>query len=87
MGPPNWPNFRWDCAPHPAVPPEVVEDLPPNDDVYGWDYPRQRDYLYAHGIPSLLIREDASRGLSGDTNAQLQGFMEQIRRSRNASRL
>jgi benzoyl-CoA reductase/2-hydroxyglutaryl-CoA dehydratase subunit BcrC/BadD/HgdB len=65
----------------------VVFYLPPDDDVYGWDYPRQRDYLYAHGIPSLLIREDATRGLSRDTNAQLQGFMEQIRRSRNASRL
>lgn len=64
----------------------VVFYLPPDDDVYGWDYPRQRDFLREHSIPSLLIREDASRGLSGDTAARVQEFVETIRRRPHASR-
>lgn len=64
----------------------VVFYLPPDDDVYGWDYPRQRDFLRERSIPSLLIREDASCGLSGDTDARVQEFLEKIRRRPHASR-
>jgi 2-hydroxyglutaryl-CoA dehydratase D-component len=64
----------------------VVFYLPPDDDVYGWDYPRQHDFLVARGIPSLLIREDAGRGLSALTVAQIQHFIQSIRRSRHVSR-
>lgn len=32
--------------------------LPEDDYVYGWDYPRQKDFLDALGIPSLLVRND-----------------------------
>ena len=65
----------------------VVFYLPPDDDVYGWDYPRQREFLHERGIPSLLLREDASRGLSVDASARVQEFIEMIRRSRRASRV
>jgi benzoyl-CoA reductase/2-hydroxyglutaryl-CoA dehydratase subunit BcrC/BadD/HgdB len=49
----------------------VVFYHPPDDDVYGWDYPRQRQFLERQGIPSLRIREDCSGdevspGLHGD---------------------
>jgi benzoyl-CoA reductase/2-hydroxyglutaryl-CoA dehydratase subunit BcrC/BadD/HgdB len=64
----------------------VVFYLPPDDDVYGWDYPRQRDFVSAHGIPSLLIREDASVGLSSKAGAEIQSFVETAKRSRRASR-
>lgn len=64
----------------------VIFYLPPDDDVYGWDYPRQHDFLRGHAIPSLLIREDASRGLSGDTAARVREFVETIRRRPRASR-
>jgi benzoyl-CoA reductase/2-hydroxyglutaryl-CoA dehydratase subunit BcrC/BadD/HgdB len=37
----------------------VVFYLPPDDDVFGWDYPRHRDYLDQLGIPHLLLRVDA----------------------------
>jgi benzoyl-CoA reductase/2-hydroxyglutaryl-CoA dehydratase subunit BcrC/BadD/HgdB len=66
----------------------IVFYLPPDDDVYGWDYPRQRDFLRERSIPSLLIREDASRGLSGDTTTRIQEFVKTIRRRRlHASRV
>jgi len=64
----------------------VVFYLPPDDDVYGWDYPRQRDFVAARRIPSLLIREDATRDLSSETAAQIQHFIQSIRRSGHASR-
>jgi len=65
----------------------VVFYLPPDDDVYGWDYPRQRDFLHERSIPSLLIREDASRGLFADTAARIREFIETIRRRSHASRI
>lgn len=58
----------------------VVFYLPPDDDVYGWDYPRQRDFVRARGIPSLLIREEASRGLSAELNGRVREFVETARR-------
>ena len=64
----------------------VVFYLPPEDDVYGWDYPRQRDFLAARRIPSLLIREDAARGLSGETAASIRDFVKSIHRRRHATR-
>jgi benzoyl-CoA reductase/2-hydroxyglutaryl-CoA dehydratase subunit BcrC/BadD/HgdB len=65
----------------------VVFYLPPDDDVYGWDYPRQRDFLRERSIPSLLIREDAGRGLSRETTARIQEFVKTIRRRPHASRV
>jgi len=65
----------------------VVFYLPPDDDVYGWDYPRQRDFLHERGIPSLLVREDAGRGLSAETNAQIREFIRRTPRSRHVSRV
>jgi len=65
----------------------VVFYLPPDDDVYGWDYPRQRDFLDRRAIPSLLIREDASHGLSDDTTARVDEFLTTIRRRTHASRV
>ena len=64
----------------------VIFYLPPDDDVYGWDYPRQRDFVHARGTPSLLIREDASRSLSAGTTSQLQEFISALGRKPNARR-
>jgi benzoyl-CoA reductase/2-hydroxyglutaryl-CoA dehydratase subunit BcrC/BadD/HgdB len=64
----------------------VVFYLPPDDDVYGWDYPRQRDFVHARGIPSLLIREDAARGFSRQTTAQIEQFTKSIGGRRNVAR-
>lgn len=47
----------------------VVFYLPPDDDVYGWDYPRQRKFLDARGIPGLLIRGDCHQGIESFVKA------------------
>lgn len=65
----------------------VVFYLPPDDDVYGWDYPRQRESLDGRGIPSLLIRVDASRGLSAATTSKIKEFVESTSRSHHGSRV
>ena len=57
----------------------VVFYLPPDDDVLGWDYPRQRSFLDERGIPSLLIREDA-RALSEATHQRIAEFTAGLRR-------
>jgi 2-hydroxyglutaryl-CoA dehydratase, D-component len=62
----------------------VVFYLPPDDDVYGWDYPRQRDFLQLNRIPSLLIREEASAGLSSEAIATIRSFLESLPRRRHA---
>jgi len=64
----------------------VIFYLPPDDDVYGWDYPRQRDFAAARGIPSLLIREDAALGLSVAALAQIAEFVKAIPRRQRAPR-
>lgn len=38
----------------------VVIHMPPSDRSLGWDYPRLRDYLNAHGKPHLMTRDDAT---------------------------
>jgi benzoyl-CoA reductase/2-hydroxyglutaryl-CoA dehydratase subunit BcrC/BadD/HgdB len=63
----------------------VVFYLPPDDDIYGWDYPRQRDFAHACGVPSLLIREDAGRGLSGDAHTMIKMFVGSLQRNRHAA--
>jgi hypothetical protein len=36
----------------------VVVSLPPDDAVFGWDYPGLRDLLQARGIPHVCLRGD-----------------------------
>jgi len=36
----------------------VVVSLPPDDAVFGWDYPALRDVLHARGIPHVCLRGD-----------------------------
>jgi len=37
----------------------VIFYLPHEDDILGWDYPRQRDYLDGRAIPHLMLREES----------------------------
>jgi benzoyl-CoA reductase/2-hydroxyglutaryl-CoA dehydratase subunit BcrC/BadD/HgdB len=64
----------------------VIFYLPPDDDVYGWDYLRHRDFVAARKIPSLLIREDANRALTPQMNEQIKSFIASLRRSRHGAR-
>jgi benzoyl-CoA reductase/2-hydroxyglutaryl-CoA dehydratase subunit BcrC/BadD/HgdB len=56
----------------------VVFYLPPEDDVLGWDYPGLRETLDQRGIPSLLVREDASEELSPECHRRIDDFISRI---------
>ena len=57
----------------------VVFYHPPDDDVYGWDYPRQREFLERHGIRSLRIREDCSgESISEELHGAIESFVRGI---------
>ena len=56
----------------------VVFYLPPEDDVLGWDYPWLRKTLDQRGIPSLLVREDASDELSSECHQRIDDFISGI---------
>jgi len=56
----------------------VVFYLPPEDDVLGWDYPGLRKTLDQCGLPSLLVREDASDELSSECHQHIENFISTI---------
>lgn len=56
----------------------VVFYLPPEDDVLGWDYPGLKEALDGRGIPSILIREDASDELSLQCHGRIEAFVSSI---------
>jgi benzoyl-CoA reductase/2-hydroxyglutaryl-CoA dehydratase subunit BcrC/BadD/HgdB len=53
----------------------VVFYLPPEDDVLGWDYPGLRKTLDRRGIPSLLVRDDASEEVSPACQERIGDFI------------
>jgi benzoyl-CoA reductase/2-hydroxyglutaryl-CoA dehydratase subunit BcrC/BadD/HgdB len=55
----------------------VVFYLPNDDYVFGWDYPRQKDFLDSLGIPSLVIREDP-RGMKTSERSRVQKWAEHL---------
>ncbi len=58
----------------------VIFYLSPEDDVFGWDYPRQCAALDSRGIPHLLIREDASAGeLPAKCGERIEKFLGRLK--------
>jgi benzoyl-CoA reductase/2-hydroxyglutaryl-CoA dehydratase subunit BcrC/BadD/HgdB len=56
----------------------IVFYLPPEDDVFGWDYPRQRVALDQRRIPHLLIRTDASGELASECHDRIEEFVRRV---------
>jgi benzoyl-CoA reductase/2-hydroxyglutaryl-CoA dehydratase subunit BcrC/BadD/HgdB len=57
----------------------VIFYLPPEDDIRGWDYPRQKQFLDERGIPHLLIREDFSEAMQEPIAAFVSNLNNQSR--------
>lgn len=55
----------------------VVFYLPDGDYVYGWDYPRQKNFLDALGIPSLVIRNDPPE-INMEEISRIRGWVERL---------
>jgi benzoyl-CoA reductase/2-hydroxyglutaryl-CoA dehydratase subunit BcrC/BadD/HgdB len=53
----------------------VVVSLPPDDAVFGWDYPALRDLLAARRIPHICLHSDPCEPLSPDDSARLDTLM------------
>ena len=49
----------------------VVVSLPPDDAVFGWDYPSLRELLEKKRIPHVCLRGDPCRPMSSEDAAQL----------------
>jgi benzoyl-CoA reductase/2-hydroxyglutaryl-CoA dehydratase subunit BcrC/BadD/HgdB len=54
----------------------VVVSLPPDDAVFGWDYPALRGLLQTKRIPHICLRGDPCRPMSPEDAAQLDNLMK-----------
>jgi hypothetical protein len=50
----------------------VVVSLPPDDSVFGWDYPALRDLLAARRIPHICLHGDPCEPLSPDDSSRIE---------------
>jgi benzoyl-CoA reductase/2-hydroxyglutaryl-CoA dehydratase subunit BcrC/BadD/HgdB len=53
----------------------VVVSLPPEDAVFGWEYPALRDMLRARGVPHVCLRGDQYQPPTPAEHAQLDAMM------------
>jgi hypothetical protein len=53
----------------------VVVSLPPDDAVFGWDYPALRDLLQARGVPHACLRSDPCDAPSAADHAALAALV------------
>jgi hypothetical protein len=60
----------------------VVVSLPPDDAVFGWDYPQLRDLLDARGIPHACLRGDPYSPLTAAEHSRLGMLVASAARSR-----
>jgi hypothetical protein len=59
----------------------VLFYIPLEDDVAGWDYPRQLAFLCAKGVPSVVIRGSGTAGTCHEPAARLSDFVAELRRA------
>lgn len=62
----------------------VVVSLPPDDAVFGWDYPALRDLLDARRIPHLCLRSDPCDILASGEHAALDALVSAASRPQEA---
>jgi benzoyl-CoA reductase/2-hydroxyglutaryl-CoA dehydratase subunit BcrC/BadD/HgdB len=62
----------------------VVVSLPPEDAVFGWDYPALRDLLQARGLPHVCLRGDQYQAPTLDEHARLAAMVAAASRLQEA---
>jgi benzoyl-CoA reductase/2-hydroxyglutaryl-CoA dehydratase subunit BcrC/BadD/HgdB len=62
----------------------VVVSLPPEDAVFGWDYPALRDMLHARGLPHVCLRRDAYEEPTLEEHAELDAMVAAASRPQEA---
>jgi len=64
----------------------VVVSLPPDDTVFGWDYPRWRDDLNARGIPHTCLRGDPYDPMTAGEHDRIDQLVTAATRRRETTR-
>jgi len=64
----------------------VVVSLPPDDTVFGWDYPAMRDLLKARGVPHVCLRGDQQETPTPADHAALDAMISTASRLQEARR-
>ena len=64
----------------------VVVSLPPDDAVFGWDYPALRDRLQARGVPHACLHGDPHEPLTAADHAALEAMVSAAARRQEAPR-
>ncbi len=64
----------------------VVVSLPPEDTVFGWDYPALKETLTARRIPHTVLRGDPGGPLTSAEHAQVEACLRATVRRRDAHR-
>ena len=62
----------------------VVVSLPPEDAVFGWDYPVLRDLLQARGLPHVCLRGDQYQAPTPQEHAELDAMVTAASRLQEA---
>jgi benzoyl-CoA reductase/2-hydroxyglutaryl-CoA dehydratase subunit BcrC/BadD/HgdB len=62
----------------------VVVSLPPEDAVFGWEYPALRDLLHARGLPHMCLRGDQHHAPAAAEHAQLDAMVAAASRLQEA---
>jgi hypothetical protein len=62
----------------------VVVSLPPDDAVFGWDYPALRDLLHARRLPHVCLRGDPYQAPTAAEHAQLGAMVSAASRLQEA---
>jgi benzoyl-CoA reductase/2-hydroxyglutaryl-CoA dehydratase subunit BcrC/BadD/HgdB len=62
----------------------VVVSLPPEDAVFGWDYPAFREMLRARGLPHVCLRGDPYQAPTIEEHAQLDAMVAAASRTQEA---
>jgi benzoyl-CoA reductase/2-hydroxyglutaryl-CoA dehydratase subunit BcrC/BadD/HgdB len=62
----------------------VVVSLPPEDSVFGWDYPVLRDALEARRIPYVCLRGDPYQPLTAPDHSRLEAMVAAAARAQEA---
>ena len=77
-------SLRHDVAPMLDNVDAVVVSLPPEDAVFGWDYPALRDMLHARGLPHVCLRGDPYQAPTLAEHAQLDAMVAAASRPQEA---
>jgi hypothetical protein len=63
----------------------VIVSLPPDDQSFGWDYPRLRALLERHAVPHTVVRGDWASAATADDRKTIESFVAHVVPRRESS--